>query len=87
MTFRDIELQKSAYNNLIADKFKEMQIASNQLKYAEDKGKNTQILVKMKDAIEEVYRCYSKLEELELEIPEEENDDNGFGSGFGGGYF
>ena len=64
----------------ISDKFRDIQMQAQSLKNVEDEEKVKQTLTKIRDFVDEVFRGYGTLEELDHEIPEEESsdDDNGF---------
>lgn len=75
MTVQQIEDEKFEVRMFIADKFRDIQMQSNSLKNVEDVSKVHQTLTKIVDFVEEVRRSYSRLETLDMEEPEEENDD------------
>ncbi len=81
MTVQQIENEKFEVKMFIADKFRDIQMQSNSLKNVEDTSKVHQTLTKIVDFVEEVRRSYSRLETLDMEEPEEENNDefNAFG--------
>lgn len=74
MTQRDIELQIESKRYYIADKFKDIQMNANTLKYAENQASNYRAFVKITDAIDEVKKAYEEISELEVTSPEEEED-------------
>ena len=76
MTLREIEDTRYELFNYVADKIKDIQSKSNELKNPEDMAKNKITLVKIKDFIDDIIRTYSNIEDLELEIPEEEDSSN-----------
>ena len=73
MTKREIELKIEAWKYHIADKFKDIQVNANALKYAENQGKNNQLLMKITDAIDDIKRSYGEIATLEITTPDEED--------------
>lgn len=76
MTQRDIDEKTSDWLNIIADKFKDMQMQSQALKNPEDETKNNVILTKISDDIADIRRAFGEINVLENTIPDEEDDDN-----------
>lgn len=67
----------------LADKTKDIQMQAQSIKNPEDESKNTQIFMKIKDAIDDMTRAYNELRNLDSEIVEEEQSYDaleGFGS-------
>ena len=83
MTQREIERKKEEYVSVLADKTKDIQMQAKSIKNPEDESKNTQIFMKIKDAIDDMTRAYNELRNLDSEIVEEEQSYDtleGFGS-------
>lgn len=74
MTRREIERTVEEYNYLIADKFKDLQLQANTLKYAEDRGKNAQTFLKIRDIIDEVNKAYEAIDDVEATVPDDDED-------------
>lgn len=72
MTQREIERKKEEYVSVLADKTKDIQMQAQSIKNPEDESKNTQIFMKIKDAIDDMTRAYNELRNLDSEIVEEE---------------
>lgn len=83
MTQREIERKKEEYVSVLADKTKDIQMQAQSIKNPEDESKNTQIFMKIKDAIDDMTRAYNELRNLDSEFVEEEQSYDaleGFGS-------
>jgi len=82
------ELDEKIYEvkSFIADKFRDIQMQSQSLKYVESEVKVKQALIKIQDAIADIRRGYDELEKLALITPDqdepEETDDNNLGFSF-----
>lgn len=78
MTQREYEEQRYLILAGVDEAFKSLQVLATDLKNAEDTGKNSVTLVKMKDAITDINRLYGEYEELSHEEITEEPVETGF---------
>lgn len=85
MTQREYEEQRYLILAGVDEAFKSLQVLAADLKNAEDTGKNSVTLVKMKDAITDINRLYGEYEDLSHEEITEEPQEAG--NEFDGGYF
>lgn len=90
MTQREYEEQRYLILAGVDEAFKSLQVLAADLKNAEDTGKNSVTLVKMKDAITDINRLYGEYEELSHEEITEEPEGVGYefedNYNFDGGY-
>ncbi len=90
MTQREYEEQRYLILAGVDEAFKSLQVLAADLKNAEDTGKNSVTLVKMKDAITDINRLYGEYEDLSHEEITEEPEDVGYefedNYNFDGGY-
>lgn len=78
MTQREYEEQRYLILAGVDEAFKSLQVLATDLKNAEDTGKNSVTLVKMKDAITDINRLYGEYEELNHEEITEEPAETGY---------
>ena len=78
MTQREYEEQSYLILAGVDEAFKSLQVLAADLKNAEDTGKNSVTLVKMKDAITDINRLYGEYEELNHEEITEEPAETGY---------
>lgn len=86
MTKKQIDEKIYNYNTFILDKFKDIQAQANSLKNV-DKPKNDVAFAKITDAIADVRNAFDKLEELEYEVPDPEEEEESGMAFFGGSSF
>ena len=78
MTQREYEEQRYLILAGVDEAFKSLQVLAADLMNAEDTGKNSVTLVKMKDAITDINRLYGEYEELNHEEITEEPAETGY---------
>lgn len=78
MTQREYEEQRYLILAGVDEAFKSLQVLAADLKNAEDTGKNSLTLVKMKDAITDINRLYGEYEDLSHDEITEEPAETGY---------
>lgn len=76
MTQKQIDEKKYNYSTFVLDKFKDIQTQANTLKNV-DRPKNEVAFAKITDFISDIRNALDKLEELDCEEPEPEEDTGG----------
>lgn len=76
MTQREIETELYEVKARIMDTFKDIQSNANALKTPDDRARIRPIFTKIKDYMDDVNRWLDEMDRLEMETPEEENQDN-----------
>lgn len=76
MTQKQIDEKKYNYSTFVLDKFKDIQVQANTLKNV-DRPKNEVAFAKITDYIADIRSAFDKLEELDREEPDIEEDMDG----------
>lgn len=84
MTQKEIDEKLYEYNSFVTDKFRDIQAQANTLKYV-DRQKNEVVFAKISDFIADIRHVYDKIEELERETPDAEEEENNGMSFFSSG--
>lgn len=82
MTQREIDEKTFEKKSYIADKFKDIQVISQNLTTPDSMDWETQIK-KIQDAVADALRVGAELKDLEAEYPDPEEDEDGEDNGYG----
>ena len=77
MTQKEIDDAKFSFYNAIADAFRNIQVLSN-VSDPNDESKVKQTMLKIKDNLSNVDRFYKEIEALEYEVPDPEDEEEGY---------